>query len=91
MMEKGKVHFRIFRFDPDNDKRYHYDEYDVETLPGEVVLSALLDIHKKVDPTLSFKYSCRMAVCGSCGMVINGQQRLACRTQLSSLRRKWTL
>ena len=85
MVEKGKMHFRIFRFDPDNDKSYHYDEYDVETLPGEVVLSALLDIQKKVDPTLSFRYSCRMAVCGSCGMVINGQQRLACKTQLSSL------
>ncbi len=85
MVEQRKVHFRIFRFDPEKDKTYHYDEYEVDALPGEVVLSALLELQKKVDPSLSFRYSCRMAVCGSCGMVINGQQRLACKTQLSSL------
>lgn len=85
MDEKKKMRFKIFRFDPDNDEKYHYDRYEIETLPGEVVLSALLDLQRKVDPSLSFRYSCRMAVCGSCGMVINGKHMLACKTQLSSL------
>jgi succinate dehydrogenase / fumarate reductase iron-sulfur subunit len=85
MIEKRSVHFSIFRFDPEKDGKYHYDEFDVDTLPGEVVLSALLDIQRTTDPSLSFRHSCRMAVCGSCGMVINGQQKLACKTQISSL------
>lgn len=84
-MDEKKVRFKIFRFDPEKDDDYHYDHYEIETLPGEVVLSALLDIQRKVDPSLSFRYSCRMAVCGSCGMVINGKHMLACKTQLSSL------
>lgn len=81
----NKVRFRIFRFDPEMDRKYHYDEYEVDVLPGEVVLSALLEIQRRIDPSLSFRYSCRMAVCGSCGMVINGKHMLACRTQISSL------
>lgn len=85
MDEKKKVNFKIFRFDPEKDEKYHYDRYEIETLPGEVVLTALLDLQRKVDPSLSFRYSCRMAVCGSCGMVINGKHMLACKTQLSSL------
>lgn len=50
------------------------------------VLEALLKIQEDQDPTLVFRYSCRGAVCGSCGMVINGRPDLACRVQLSTLR-----
>jgi len=49
------------------------------------VLEALFKIQEDLDPTLAFRYSCRGAVCGSCGMVINGHPNLACRVQLSQL------
>lgn len=44
-----------------------------------------MEIRNEQDPTLSFRYSCREAVCGSCGMIINGQPELACRTMVDSL------
>lgn len=86
MNGKKRLHLEIFRYDPDKDRKPHYDGYDIDALPGEVMLTALLDLQKNVDPSLAFRYSCRMAVCGSCGMVINGEHKLACKTQLSSLR-----
>jgi len=46
------------------------------------VLDALLDIKRKQDPTLSMRYSCRMGICGSCAMVVNGKPVLACETNL---------
>jgi len=49
------------------------------------LLEALMDIRNDQDCSLSFRYSCREAVCGSCGMVINGQFDLACRTMIESL------
>jgi len=47
------------------------------------VLDALFQIQDRMDPSLSFRYSCRGAVCGSCSMLINKEPRLACRTQIS--------
>ncbi len=49
------------------------------------VLEALFEIQDRIDDSLAFRYSCRGAVCGSCGMMINREMRLACRTQLSSI------
>ena len=46
------------------------------------VLDALLFVHDNLDDSLAFRYSCRGAVCGSCGMLINRVPRLACRTQV---------
>ncbi len=63
----------------------HYDLYKVKTTKGMTVLDALFQIQDWMDPSLAFRYSCRGAVCGSCGMLINKQPRLACRTQLTSL------
>jgi succinate dehydrogenase / fumarate reductase iron-sulfur subunit/fumarate reductase iron-sulfur subunit len=49
------------------------------------VLDALFIILNEQDPTLSFRCSCRLGMCGSCGMVVNGKSRLACRTKLDGL------
>ena len=49
------------------------------------VLQALQYIKDNLDGTLSFRWSCRMAICGSCGMMINGEPRLACNTFLRDL------
>jgi len=75
--------FRIFRKSPDRGATYC--SYDVEERPGMTVLDALFQIHDRQDDSLSFRYSCRGAVCGSCAMSINKVPRLACRTQVAGL------
>ncbi len=64
----------------------HYDLYKVEIRKGMTVLDALFQIQDKMDSSLSFRYSCRGAVCGSCSMLINKEPRLACRTQISEIK-----
>jgi succinate dehydrogenase / fumarate reductase iron-sulfur subunit len=61
----------------------HYDLYKVDTKKGMTILDALFQIQDRMDPSLSFRYSCRGAVCGSCSMLINKEPRLACRTQIA--------
>ena len=77
--------FKILRFDPLKDKEPHFQAYRHEPKPKDTVLEALKDIRDQQDPSISFRYSCREAVCGSCGMVINGRISLACRTQVEDL------
>lgn len=49
------------------------------------VLDALVEVQQNQDPTLAFRYACRVGMCGSCTMVVNGRERWACRTLLASL------
>ena len=79
-----QVTFRIKRYDPDEDKTWVQD-YRIDQRPGMTVLEALWNIVRHVDGSLSFRYSCRGAVCGSCAMVINKEITLACHTQVSVL------
>ncbi|MEM3267845.1 MAG: succinate dehydrogenase iron-sulfur subunit, partial [Conexivisphaerales archaeon] len=60
-------------------------QYSVRADKYTTVLDALIKVKEIQDPTLSVRYSCRMGICGSCGMVINGKPRLACETHLFSL------
>jgi succinate dehydrogenase / fumarate reductase iron-sulfur subunit len=73
---------RVRRFDPET-KSSRSDTFEFEPKPGMTVLAALFHVRDELDPTLSFRYSCRGAVCGSCAMLINGEPRLACRTQVA--------
>ena len=59
--------------------------YRVPFVRGLTVLDALLWIKEHVDPGLAFRYSCRMGICGSCGMLINGEPKLGCETQIADL------
>lgn len=77
--------FRVFRFDPEKDQKPHFSTYALKLEESQSVLGALMEIQDRLDPSLSFRYSCRGAVCGSCGMVVNGSLVLACRTLLFSL------
>ena len=70
----------------DGGKVTHYDLYKIDDKKGMTVLDALFQIQDKMDPSLSFRYSCRGAICGSCSVLINKEPRLACRTQLSEIR-----
>jgi succinate dehydrogenase / fumarate reductase iron-sulfur subunit len=60
--------------------------YDLKYRKGMTVLDALIEIREKQDSTLAFRHSCRMGICGSCGMTINGLPGLACHTQVSELK-----
>ncbi|MGY5854130.1 MAG: succinate dehydrogenase/fumarate reductase iron-sulfur subunit [Candidatus Thorarchaeota archaeon] len=77
--------FRIAR-SRDGGSVTHYDLYKVDTKKGMTVLDALFQIQDRMDPSLSFRYACRGAVCGSCSMLINKEPRLACRTQLADVK-----
>jgi len=77
-----EVTFKIRRF---NGKESYWDEFKVPVRRGMTVLEGLYYIKENIDPTLSFRASCRMGVCGSCAVRINGKPRLACETQISTL------
>ncbi len=79
------VRFRIRRFDPASGRDPYWEDYRLVCAPGMTVLDALRQLKESAAPTLAWRSSCRMGVCGSCGMVINGRPRLACHTQVSEL------
>lgn len=81
-----KYQFKILRYDPKYDDDFHFQEYTYEPDMSKTVLEALLDIRDQQDPTLSFRYSCGEAICGSCGMVVNGRITLVCRTPLDQVK-----
>ncbi|MBI4241585.1 MAG: succinate dehydrogenase/fumarate reductase iron-sulfur subunit [Candidatus Rokubacteria bacterium] len=74
---------RVFRYTPGAPERMQ--EYRVEARPGMTVLDALVEVERTQDPTLAFRYACRVGMCGSCAMVVNGRERWACRTLLTAL------
>ncbi len=78
--------FRILRCDPLKHERPSFQDYSFRADEKMSVLEALMDIRNEQDCTLAFRYSCREAICGSCGMVINGKFDLACRTMVDSLK-----
>jgi fumarate reductase iron-sulfur subunit len=77
--------FEILRYRPGQDAEPMYQTYEVPCLPDWVVLDALNAIKDDIDPTLSHRWSCRMGVCGSCGMMVSGRPVLACATFVRDL------
>ena len=71
--------FKIYRWNPDDDANPRTDTYDVDLDScGPMVLDALIKIKNEIDPTLTFRRSCREGICGSCAMNIDGTNTLAC-------------
>jgi succinate dehydrogenase / fumarate reductase iron-sulfur subunit len=84
---RAPLTFRIYRFDPDSGENPHMDTYEVDMAScGPMVLDALIKIKNEIDPTLSFRRSCREGICGSCAMNIDGVNTLACTLACSDLR-----
>ena len=77
------VTLRVFRWTPDEPERQQ--EYRVAAAADTTVLDALVEIQRAQDATLAFRYACRVGMCGSCALVVNGRERWACRTRLESL------
>jgi len=78
------VEFKICRFNPKKDRHY-VSTYKVPVRKGMTLLDALMYIKDNFDGTLAFRHSCRMGVCGSCGIMVNGKPMLACYTQVLHL------
>ena len=71
--------FKVYRWSPDDDQNPRTDIYYVDMDDcGPMVLDALIYIKNKIDPTLTFRRSCREGICGSCAMNIDGANTLAC-------------
>lgn len=81
----SKIKASIFRYNPSVDKEPYFDEFELPLLKNMAALDVVLYIQNYVDKTLAFRCSCRIGMCGSCGMYINGKTRLACRTQITAL------
>jgi fumarate reductase iron-sulfur subunit len=73
----------VTRFDPDVDAEPRTQSYEIPVRSEWKVLDALNFIKDQVDATLSHRWSCRMAVCGSCGMMVNGEPVLTCKKALA--------
>jgi len=71
--------FVVYRYDPDSGDNPRMDTYDVDMAScGPMVLDVLIKIKNEIDPTLTFRRSCREGICGSCAMNIDGGNTLAC-------------
>ncbi len=71
--------FKIYRWNPDDGKNPRMDTYEIDLdACGPMVLDALIKIKNEVDPSLTFRRSCREGICGSCAMNIDGTNTLAC-------------
>ena len=73
---------KVRRFKPEPGMGPYWEEFQVELDPTLSVLDGLLQAKDRYDGSLSVRCSCRAAICGSCGVRINGQSTLACKTQL---------
>ncbi|MFQ6123524.1 MAG: succinate dehydrogenase/fumarate reductase iron-sulfur subunit [Candidatus Heimdallarchaeota archaeon] len=79
------VTFENYRFDPETDQAPRFDKFQLKPRKAMNVLEALFEIVDTQDGSLAFRYACRGAICGSCGMIINGEPRLACQTLVERL------
>lgn len=77
--------FTVHRYDPETDADPQFESYEVPISDSTSVLDGLFHIQETEGENLSFRFSCRQGVCGSCCMEINGQARLACQTPVTDL------
>ena len=78
---------RIFRYDPETGGEGHFQDYSlgIEKPEWTTILDVLLRIQREQDPSIAFRFACRVNMCGSCGVVINGREALACKINVAHL------
>jgi len=74
---------KIRRYDPESGEAAYWQDFDVELDPERSVLDGILKVKDDEDASIGIRCSCRAAICGSCGVKINGQSKLACNTRIS--------
>jgi succinate dehydrogenase/fumarate reductase iron-sulfur protein len=82
-MQNEHIEVEVFRYDPGYDVEPRYETYMVPKTAGMTVLEALKHIYDSLAP-IALRYSCRHNVCGTCGVMVNGQPSLACATMVES-------
>ncbi|WP_248910266.1 succinate dehydrogenase/fumarate reductase iron-sulfur subunit [Halocatena marina] len=85
--DEEPIHLKVFRYDPDVEAKQkpRFDDFHIPYKRGMTVLDVLIYTRDHFDSSLTFRHSWQMAVCGSDGFFINGQQCLGCQTQISDL------
>jgi len=85
--DESTVELKVFRYDPqvEGKQEPRFDTFHVPFTKGMTVLDALMYARDTYDSSLTFRHSCRQAVCGSDAMFVNGGQKLACKTQIADL------
>jgi fumarate reductase iron-sulfur subunit len=78
-----RIKLQVARYRPEQESEATFDEYEIPYSKNWVVLDGLNHVKDRLDGTLAFRWSCRMGVCGSCGMMVNGEPKLTCATFLS--------
>ncbi|MEA2379239.1 MAG: succinate dehydrogenase / fumarate reductase, iron-sulfur subunit [Thermoleophilaceae bacterium] len=73
---------KIRRYDPESGEPAYWADYDVELPPERSVLDGILQVKDREDASIAIRCSCRAAICGSCGVRINGKSALACNTRI---------
>lgn len=84
-MNGRAIDLHVLRYNPETDSEPRWQQYTVPYNEEWVVLDALNYVKEHQDPTLSYRWSCHMAVCGSCGMMVNGEPKLSCKSFLRDL------
>jgi succinate dehydrogenase / fumarate reductase, iron-sulfur subunit len=77
---------RLRRYDPESGAAPYWDEHTIELEPHRSVLEAILQARDRFDGSIGIRCSCRQAICGSCGVRVNGEPSLACHTHLDAAR-----
>ena len=78
-----RITLQVARYRPEEQSAPTFQEYEVPVQKDWVILDALNHVKDRIDGSLSFRWSCRMGVCGSCGMTVNGEPKLTCATFLT--------
>src|ERR1700680_3338403 len=73
---------RLRRYDPESGNAPYWDEHTIELEPHRSVLEGILQARNRFDGSIGIRCSCRAAICGSCGVRVNGEPGLACHTHL---------
>jgi succinate dehydrogenase / fumarate reductase iron-sulfur subunit len=75
-----KIWLEVRRFNPEKEATFFWQRFALEAAPDDRLLDVLIRVGRTLDPTLGFRRSCGHGICGSDAMVINGRERLACKT-----------
>jgi len=86
-MSVEQFKLRMRRYDPESGEAPYWDEHTVELEPHRSVLEGILQARDRFDGSIGIRCSCRQAICGSCGVRVNGEPALACNTHLDAAMR----
>jgi fumarate reductase iron-sulfur subunit len=84
-MSQRELELEVMRYDPEKDQAPWFQKYTVSCEEDWAILDALNYVKENIDTTLSYRWSCHMMVCGSCGMMVNGEPSLTCKTFVRDL------